>query len=617
MNTTKSIALRVLPFLSVLITLLWLTQVARAAPAPEEILSTLKPTHPRILLDSKKIEEIRQLVERDKTANKIYRQISKNADAVLTQKPLEYELRDGRRLIYVSGDILERVRDLSFVHLLTGEKKYADRVWVELESAAGFKDWNPAHFLDTAIMTKAFALGLDWLWDEWTPAQRQTLRQAIVKKGLTPAMKVYTNPSGWHKASHNWNQVCNGGIALGALAVADTDPVIAGSILRHAIESVPRAMKAYAPDGASHEGSSYWSFGSLYNIMLISGLESALGKDFGLSAVEGFRQSGDYQIYLSGTRRVAFDFGDCGRSPGSTPQHLWMGKRYAIPRFTWFRSNALSAAKGGSLWDLLWLQEKPTNFDPASMPTDKYFRGIEVASMRDSWNDGEGFIVAMQGGSNSNSHRHLDLGSFILEANGVRWIIDSGKERETYQRHRNKADRNDFYRVRAEGHNTLVINPDAEPDQNPRAEVAFTEFVSKKSAATATLDVTEAYTRNAEEFTRTFELQRGKHFTVTDKVVCKEPSEIWSFFHTEAEIELSEDKRTAILRQDGQTLTARLGLPANAIFRILPAKPFPISPNPHIQASNQDRRRLAVGLAKVTNTVIAVRFELPESTAQK
>jgi hypothetical protein len=294
-----------------------------------------------------------------------------------------------------------------------------------------------------------------------------------------------------------------------------------------------------------------------------------------------------------------------------------MGKRYGIPRFTWFRSNALSQAKGGSLWDLLWLQENPPDFDPASMPTDKYFRGIEVASMRDSWTDGDGFIVAMQGGSNANSHRHLDLGSFILEADGVRWIIDSGKERETYQRHRNKADRNDFYRVRAEGHNTLVINPDAKPDQDPRAKVSFTDFVSRKPVATATLDLTKAYARHAEEITRTFELRRGKHFTVTDKIVCKEPSEIWSFFHTEAEIELSDDKRTAILTQDGKTLTARLGLPANAIFRILPAKPFPSSPNPQVQASNKDRRRLSVGLAKVTETVIAVRFELPESTAAK
>ena len=600
--------------LSLFLLLMSVVGITSAAPNADEILKTLKPNHPRLLLDAEKVKELQKLVKEDELAKKLYGKIKIKTDKVLKQEPVVYELRDGRRLIYVSGDVLERVRDLAFVYLITEDKKYMECVWAELESASKFKDWNPAHFLDTAIMTKAFAIGLDWLWAEWTPQERQILQQAIVEKGLKPAMKVYSKKRGWHSGTNNLNQVCNGGIGMGALAVAETEPELAGKILHNALKSIPKAMKPYAPDGAGHEGLGYWGFGSLYNIMLMASLESALGTDFGLSEVDGFRQSGDYQIYMSGTRRMAFDFSDCKRSQSSSAQHFWMGRKYGIPRYTWFRHNALIEGQGGNTWDLLWFDASATGFSSKSIHPDKYFKKVEVASIRDSWTDGDGFIVAMQGGDSGVSHRHLDLGSFILESDGVRWIIDSGKEGETYQRHKNKEARNDFYRIRAEGHNTLVINPDEQDDQNRRAKAKFTSFISKKSEVKASLDLSNAYDRNASKVTRTFELERGKHFTITDNIDCNEPSEVWSFFHTEAKVKLSKDKRTAFMKQNGKTLRMRLGLPADGVFKLLPAEPFPSSPNPAKQTSNKGRSKVAVHLTDVKDTVIAVRFERLEST---
>ena len=457
-------------------------------------------------------------------------------------------------------------------------------------------------------MTGSFAVALDWLWNQWTPVQREVLRQSIIKMGLTPAMKVYDSKGGWAKVTNNWNQVCNGGIGMGALAIADTDPELAGKILSNALKSLPIMMKSHAPDGGGHEGLGYWSFGSSYNIMLIDSLDSALGTDFGLSQIDGFKQSGDYQIYLSGNNREFFDFGDCNQSRASTPQHLWMAHKYGIPRYSWYRYDAISKG-GGGLFDLLWFDASTKDFNIESMPLDKYFRNVEVASMRDSWTDRDGFIVAMQGGDNGGSHRHLDLGSFMLEAEGIRWMIDSGKEPETYQRHTNKAERTDFYRVRAEGHNTLVINPDKNPDQDPKASAMFTHFVSAKSQALATLDLTDAYKKDAAKVIRTYGLERGSRLTVTDKITCKKPSEIWSFFHTQAEVELSGDKRTALLKQGGKTLRVRLKLPADGGFELMPASPFPSSPNPATQASNKDRRKLAVHLLGKKDVEIAICFE--------
>jgi hypothetical protein len=577
-------------------------------PLAGEVLRTLKPSHPRLMFDRQTRENIRTWIDQDPVASRLHEKALADADRALKEQAPAYGLRDGRRMLNISGEVLQRVTSLAYAFHMTGRKDYVERAWVDLHAAAGFKDWNPSHFLDTAVMTCAFAIGYDWLWDQWTPEQRTQLREAIIRLGLEPAMATYGNKSGWHRVDYNWNQICNGGIAMGALAVADEQPRLAGRILAHAIASIPLAMEAYAPDGAGKEGVGYWDFGSRYNVMLLAALQSALGTDFGLGAIDGFRQSGDYQIHMSGAGRMSFDFGDCGHSALSTPQHFWMGKHYGIPRYSLFRYHALRAGAGGNVWDLLWFDPSARELPVPELPTDRHFRGAECASMRDDWSNEAGFIVAMQGGSNNWTHRHHDLGSFILEAGGVRWIIDSGREGQTYQRHVNHTPREDFYRVRAEGHNTLVIDPDAGPGQSPDAMAVFKSFVSKPGGASAKLDLTGAYQKTARHVSRTFELVRGKSFTVSDEITCRKPSDIWSYFHTEADVELSADKRQATLKQKGKSLVVNLTSPEGAEFEVLPALPGPDSPKPAKQESNETRRKLAIHLPAAESAVIRVVF---------
>ena len=101
---------------------------------------------------------------------------------------------------------------------LSGEQKFAQGAIREMLVAASFRDWNPRHFLDTAEMTTALAIGYDWLYDDIPPADRQTIRQAMVEMGLEEGMKVYRSKGWWSVGDNNWNQVCNGGMILGALA---------------------------------------------------------------------------------------------------------------------------------------------------------------------------------------------------------------------------------------------------------------------------------------------------------------------------------------------------------------------------------------------------------------
>jgi hypothetical protein len=251
--------------------------------------------------------------------------------------------------------VKERVQTLALVYWLERDRHYLDRLWKEVESAAGFKDWNPSHFLDTAEMTYAFGIAYDWFHSSWSDPQRRTLRQAIVDLGLKPGLQVYQSARGWHTNVNNWNQVCNGGLSIGALAIADEEPELAEKILEHALRSVPLAMNHYAPDGAGTEGATYWDYGARYNILMLASLQTALGKDFGLARNDIFSKSGAYQIYLSGANRLAFDFADCGLRRLSTPMHFWMARQYRLPEYSWFRLSEIDRPEEhGSFLDFLW-----------------------------------------------------------------------------------------------------------------------------------------------------------------------------------------------------------------------------------------------------------------------
>ena len=579
-------------------------------PPIQRVLDRLRVGHPRLLLVDGEVERIKRLVTEDRFATKVFATVRADARRFLNESPSTYEKPDGRRLLTVSRKVLERVRTLGLVFLMEGGDDYRERIWAEVEAVAAFPDWNPAHFLDTAEMTHALALAYDWLYDQWNDQQRRGMRQAIIEKGLKPALTVYGKPKGWHTHHNNWNQVCNGGIGLGALAVADHEPILAARILCHAIRSIPRPMAYYGPDGAGTEGVTYWDYGTRYNVFFLMGLRSALGTDFGLARIPGFGVSGDYQLYLSGANSLSFDFGDCSLKRTSTPQHFWFGKEFDAPQYSWYRYTRLAENPGhGATQDLFWYDASARDFDVTSLVRDKYFRKAEVASMRSAWGDPNALTLAIQGGANNpNGHRHLDLGSFILEAQGVRWAIDSGKERQTYQRHKNQTPRYDFYRTRAEGHNTLLIAPDGGLDQDIKGKARFLTFDSTPDQATATLDLTSAYQGPARRVRRTFSMNDRRYVTIRDEIETKQASEVWWFMHTEANAQRVGKGTKVRLEQGGKFLYAEILKPQGASFRIMDASPLDSSPNPKLQASNKGRRKLAIYLRGIKQTEIKVKL---------
>lgn len=184
-------------------------------------------------------------------------------------------------------------------------------------------NWNSQHFLDLAEFTAAFGLAYDWMYDAWTADQRNAIMWSILNLGLSYGLKVYNDPYGaaasysWWAVpgvAGNWNCVCNGGLTMGALAIANEDPT--GTAAAILAKTVPNAASNCAmgvqPDGTWTETANYWYFGATGHAEMATALLSATGSDGELmSSNPAQNLSSLFHMYVKGNTDM-FNYGDCG-----------------------------------------------------------------------------------------------------------------------------------------------------------------------------------------------------------------------------------------------------------------------------------------------------------------
>ena len=573
-----------------------------AIPAAEDLAGCIKRQHPRLLIDAAGFEALRERIAGDPVLKQWDIKLRHDADRCLTAKLPEHVLPDGKRLLSTSRRVVQDCYTLAMIYRLHGDRRHFDRLWQELQAVAAFPDFNPSHFLDTAEMTHALAIAYDWLYDQWSETQRATIRKAIIELGLRPGLRVYESGHGWHRVDHNWNQVCNGGLTVGALAIGDEEPALCGRILHHALESVQLAMRSYAPDGAWGEGPGYWDYATSYNVTMIACLESAAGGDFGLSKFPGFERTALFPLYMTGSGNRWFNFADASERAAAADCLLWLGRRFDLPAATWLRA----ATQRPSAAAMIWYRSPGKDPVAAGLPLDKYWRNVEVATFRSRWNDPQALFVGIQARSHTFNHQHLDIGTFVLDALGQRWAVDLGAENYNLPGYFG-AKRYDYYRLRAEGHNTLVIDPAAGPDQNPQASCGIRRFASTPDRAFAVADLTGAYRKQAKKVERGVAMFDRRYLVVQDEIAAAQ-ADVWWFMHTPADVRLESGGRKAALTLDDKQLDARILAPASARFEVCPAGPLPTSPHPAGQKSNEGVRKLAIHLSNSKELRLTVIF---------
>ena len=138
--------------------------------------------------------------------------------------------------------------------------------------------------------------------------------------------------------------------------------------------------------------------------------------------------------------------------------------------------------------------------------------------MRSRWNDESALYLGVKGGENGVSHSHLDLGSFIMENDGVRWAIDFGRELYDLPGVHDYAEngkRWDYYRLGTKSHNTLMINGE---NQNVNAKAEIVSYNFSDSISLVELDLSEAYYGSAKSVKRSIAMVRDQYVVINDEI---------------------------------------------------------------------------------------------------
>lgn len=558
--------------LTIILSFSYLTLTFAQQPSVDssDVLKTLDKSHPRLMLKDKDLQHLKELYIKDEVLQKCVKDVLEEAEDCAGKSMLTYR-KIGPRLLHVSRECLHRIYALGLAYRWKGEEKYADKAIDNMLTVCAFDDWNPSHFLDTAEMSHAVGLGYDWLYSYMDAGTREKIKDGLIKNGLEPGLTAYKK-SGWVRSEHNWNQVCNGGLLVGSLAIAESDPQYAEQIVAAAVQSLPRAIKTYGPDGAWGEGPGYWSYATHYTAYGLAALESALGNDFGLLQIEGLAEAGDFPIYTAGPTGHYLNMADVGEksSRRTLPCLFWLGRTFDKPFYA-NDERAILAKHRASPQHVVWFMPEPGGKPPAK-DLDRYFRGpVEVAVFRSSWDDPEALWVGVKAGYNQVNHGHLDLGNFELDALGVRWVRDLGADNYNlpgYWDSKRGGKRWSYYRLNSKSHSVPLLGGE---DQDPMAKSKFIKFESKQIhafAAFALVDLTSAYNKFANKVTRGIAMIDGREAVlVQDEFEIKEPCELVWAITTDAEISLKKEW-IARLTIDGKELVAKVLSPYHAPFTI-------------------------------------------------
>ncbi|MBA5204248.1 DUF4962 domain-containing protein [Pectobacterium aroidearum] len=553
----------------------------------DTVVKNLKKDHPRLLMTGEDIKIIQEQVKSDEEMKKLVDDVIRRAEGSLNEPVIHYKLTGNDAspsLLDTSRKAIKIILDNAFSWKITGDARFAKKAKETVLAVSDFPDWNAqSRFLDAGEMMFAVAIGYDWLYDQLSAEEEKQIREALLEKGINWGLKAYADkdpaaPSlGFPWWATNWNEVCNGGVLAAVLATAEHYPERTLTLLNNIIPSLKMGLDAYKPDGASAESPIYWSYGMTYRIIAQEMLRSAFGQDYGLSSDTVLEKTPWYRFAIEGFSGDGFNYGDAVEDQGYTPAYAWFGNRYKqdliINAARGQMQKALARSAAGKVWGefdrflplfALWYPQA-VSVSGATTQDNFLFHGPSALFIyKKQFSDGGNVWLGIKSGDNKANHAHQDLGSFVLEYDGVRWANDLGKDYYNLPGYFDNAVRPSYFRVSALSHNTLTFDGD---NQDPNG-VATLIWDEKQS--TARLELTHAYPDVAENILREYRLD-GKAITISDAIQGTYNPKIYRWaMVTTAEITIKGN--TALLTKEGRTINV-IKDDDSAEFRVLSTKP--------------------------------------------
>ena len=583
--------------------------------------------HTRLIANQATFDRLKELIKTDATYAAWFKRYSAahdTASSEYNQATGFYELSDGYRLLAMSRQVMNLLINQATMYKLTGDTAYAERVAREMDAISKFTDpvtgaksWHPEHFLDTGEIMFGFSIGYDWCYDYFSDERKDSYEDAVWEMGYGAALGFgqlyswwadsnnmdayerengpyigYTNPKAPYPDgtmrqvwSNNWSTVCNGGMVNMALAFANVNDdfrAYSEILLDCCMNDITDCLKiSYAPDGGYPEGPGYWDYGTTYAVNLFTALKGATGSEYGYFNCPGFGESFYFIINAASVGVGTWNYHDAGVGKASTGMFSMYANLSGDTNIGAYRyDNLVNGSYTVTWWDLLFYD--PANYgDSIEMTLDNCYYGIQTVTFRSDWTE-QGMFCGLHGGDNDASHGQTDIGNFILEYNKTRFFIDMGADE--YNLTGYSADgsvtyfstpyRYWYYRNRAEGQNTLIINPtkvDTTNRNNSQQYVSATKknfdqdlhavseilaFDSGNTMAYAVVDMSTAYMEANEGKRGMWVLDNRSTVIIQDEMKLNTPSKVLWMAHMAhgATYSVSDDKQSAIVTVNGLSI---------------------------------------------------------------
>ncbi|WP_421902487.1 heparinase II/III domain-containing protein [Maridesulfovibrio sp.] len=428
---------------------------------------------PRLYFTKARLEQLRSF-KNEKPYSDFLRIIRKRARAMVGNRVPNNLLRYNNESVRRPADGLV---DNAFYYLITGDSSSFIAVQNLLRTFCSAQVWGNNEDIGAAHGLFALSLAYDWFYDELSSAMRLMIKDSIVEHAEILHEILVSKRLWWAQSRgqlQNHNYVNTGALAVAGIALYGEDRR-ALKWLKTAEKNFNEVLGLLSPDGASHEGVAYWSYGTLWLLNYYMAMEPAQG--LGMVRSNSFlKNTAKFRLYASLPGfRYNVDFADSPMvdyyGPGTMLRCL--AGIFNDGHAQWLADEIERKKRMSSvLWqDYIWYDPEVQPQDPQNLPLHAWFDNLGILLTRSSWKDDASLILfkcgppqgfhAQSKGVYPGSHIHPDAGHF-----GV-WL---GKRSLVHD---------DGYPLKklTVNHNTLTFN---KLGQTGEGETFFRAFVYKK-----------------------------------------------------------------------------------------------------------------------------------------
>ena len=421
-------------------------------------LAAVAGVHPRLYLSQARVTTLTSMLQTEPYAA-LWEDVRRVADYGVSHDPPDYWVSDdpNRDEQLWQRQVGDMIPHLAIAYVLSGERGYLDAAERWMLASAQYPTWGlgDTDGLDLAAGHQLYglAIGYDWLYRDLDSGTRDVVRNCLYTRGQYMYTHLLNEQVWWHDAylqNHQWANLT--GLATAGLALwGDVDGVDDWILLP--LQKYRIVMASLGPDGASHEGVSYWSYGLEHMLKFIDLAKGLLDENL-LEVSPWLQQTSSFRLYSMLPRMSwsadsdAMNFADGTRYDFSGPDYMLrkLAAEYRDGHAQWLADEVSAAHLTGwsaRFLNLLWVDPTVPPVPPADLPLLRHFGDMDMVFDRSSWGGAEavlGFKCGPYIGHQALSaysydpgggHVHPDAASFLLFAYGDWLIVDDGNTLKT------------------------------------------------------------------------------------------------------------------------------------------------------------------------------------------